>query len=91
MIQIFESCYIPVWHTRSNSKNSLKLIINFDCPLNVEQFYPDAGEEIPRDPHPEKGTRARLTVYVDAKLENNLFTRKSITGILVMLNYIPIG
>jgi hypothetical protein len=37
MIQIFESCYIPVWHTRVKCRNALKYIINFDCPVNIEQ------------------------------------------------------
>jgi hypothetical protein len=36
MIQIFESCYIHVGHTRSNSRNSLKYMSYHDCPLNKE-------------------------------------------------------
>jgi hypothetical protein len=30
------------------------------------EFYPDSGEEIPKDLPPEKGPRVRMTVYVDA-------------------------
>jgi hypothetical protein len=28
------------------------------------EFYPDSGEEIPKDLPPENGTRVRMTVYV---------------------------
>jgi hypothetical protein len=50
------------------------------------EFYPDSGEEIPKDLLPEKGPRVRMTVYIDADHANDLFTRRSITVILVMLN-----
>jgi hypothetical protein len=42
------------------------------------EFYPDAGEEIPKDFLPEKGKRVSLV------------TRRCIKGILVMLNNTPI-
>jgi hypothetical protein len=54
------------------------------------EFYPDASEEIPKDLPPGKGPRVRMTVYVDADYENDLVTRRSITGILVILNKTPI-
>jgi hypothetical protein len=54
------------------------------------EFYPDVGEEIPKDLPPEKGPRVRMTVYVDADHAHDLVTRRSITGILVMLNNTPI-
>jgi hypothetical protein len=54
------------------------------------EFYPDASEDIPKDLSPEKGSRVRMTVYVDADLAHDLVTRRSITGILVMLNNTPI-
>jgi hypothetical protein len=54
------------------------------------EFYPDASEEIPKDFPPEKGPRVRMTVYVDADHAHELVTRRSITGILVMLNNTPI-
>jgi hypothetical protein len=53
-------------------------------------FYPDSEEEIPKDLPPEKGPRIRMTVYVDADHVHDLFTRRSITGILVMINNTPI-
>jgi hypothetical protein len=34
----------------------------------------------------KKGPRVRMTVYIDADHANDLVTRRSITGILVMLN-----
>jgi hypothetical protein len=58
---------------------------------NLMEFYPDASEEIPKDLPPEEGPRVRMTVYVDADHIYDLVTRRSITGILVMLNYTPIS
>jgi hypothetical protein len=54
------------------------------------EFYPDASEEIPKDRHPENRSRVRMTVNDDADHAHDLVTRRSITGILVMLNNIPI-
>jgi hypothetical protein len=53
-------------------------------------FYPDSGEEISENLPPEKGPRVRMTVYVDADHAHDLVTRRSIIGILVMLNNTPI-
>jgi hypothetical protein len=59
---------------------------------NWMELYSDASEEIPKDLPPEKGPRIRMTVdvYADADHAHDLVTRKSITGILVMLNNTPI-
>jgi hypothetical protein len=57
---------------------------------NWMEFDPDASEEIPKDLPPEKGPRLRMTVYVDADHAHDLVTRRSITGILVMINNTPI-
>jgi hypothetical protein len=46
-----------------------------------------ASEDIPKDLTPEKGPRVRMTVYADAHHAHDLVTRRSITGILVILNY----
>jgi hypothetical protein len=56
------------------------------------EFYPDTREEIPTNLPPEKGPRVRMTVYVDIDADHgyDLITRRSITGILVMLNNTPI-
>jgi hypothetical protein len=53
---------------------------------NWMEFYPDAEEEIPNDLPAPKGSKVRMTVYVDADHAHDLVTRRSITGILVMLN-----
>jgi hypothetical protein len=57
---------------------------------NWMEFYPDASEEIPKDVPPEKVPMVRMTDYVDADHAHDLVTRRSITGILVMLNNTPI-
>jgi hypothetical protein len=57
---------------------------------NWMKFHPDASEEIPKDLPPEKGTTVRMTVYADAYHAHDIVTRRSITGILVMLNNTPI-
>jgi hypothetical protein len=53
------------------------------------KFYLDAGEEIPKDLPPEKEPRVRMAVNVDADHAHDLVARRSITGILVMLNKTP--
>jgi hypothetical protein len=57
---------------------------------NWMEFYPDASEDIPNDVPPKTEPRVRMTVYVDADHAHDLVTRRSITGILVMLNNTPI-
>jgi hypothetical protein len=57
---------------------------------NWVEFYPDADEEIPNDLPTSKGSKVRMTVYVDADHAHDLVTRRSITGILVMLNNTPV-
>jgi hypothetical protein len=54
------------------------------------EFYPDDGEEIPKDLPPEKGPRFRVTTDVDADHAHDLVIRRSIAGILFMLNNTPI-
>jgi hypothetical protein len=54
------------------------------------EFYPDASEEISKDLPPEKVPRFRMTVYVDADHAHDVITRRSITGILAMMNNTPI-
>jgi hypothetical protein len=57
---------------------------------NWMEFYPDAGEEIPKDIPPEKGPRVRMTVHVDADHAHDLVTTISTTGILFIINNAPI-
>jgi hypothetical protein len=53
---------------------------------NQMEFYPDASEDIPKYLPAKKGMRVWMIVYVDADQAHDLVTRRSITGILVMLN-----
>jgi hypothetical protein len=57
---------------------------------NWKDFYPDAEEEIPNDLPMSKGPKVRMMVYVDADHAHDLVIRRSITGILMMLNNTPI-
>jgi hypothetical protein len=50
----------------------------------------DIAYAFPRDLPPEKFPRVRMTIYVDADHAHDLVTRRSITGILFMLNNTPI-
>ena len=55
-----------------------------------EEFYPDAQEELPdRMPMP-KGKPARITCYVDADHAHDKLTRRSVTGVILMVNNMPI-
>jgi hypothetical protein len=53
---------------------------------NGKDVYTDAEEEILNDLPMSKGPKVWLTVYLDADYAHDLFTRQSITGILVMFN-----
>jgi hypothetical protein len=46
--------------------------------------------QIPKDLPPEKGQRVRLSFYVDVDHAHDLVTRRSITGILSLINNTPI-
>ena len=50
------------------------------------EFYPFAEEDIPHDMPTPKGRSVRLTVYVDADHAHDLVTRRSVTGIVAMVN-----
>jgi hypothetical protein len=58
--------------------------------LSWLKLYPDSGEDISKDLPTEKGPRVSMTVYVDFDHAHDLVTRRSITGIIVNLNYICI-
>jgi hypothetical protein len=65
-------------------------VYTFKDHSNWMEFYQNVGEEIPKDLSPEKGPGVRTTVYVYVDCTHDLVTRRSITGILVMLNNTPI-
>ena len=54
------------------------------------EFYPDAVENVPNDLPLPQGNMARLTCYVDADHARDSVTRRSVTGIFVLLNNTPI-
>ena len=54
------------------------------------EFYPDAVENIPDNRLEPCGGLCRLTVYVDADHARDQTTRRSITGIIVLLNNTPL-
>ena len=54
------------------------------------EFYPDAKEDIPRDMPKTYGKKVTLTCYVDADHARDTVTRRSVTGILLLLNNTPI-
>ena len=57
---------------------------------NWEEFYPGIKEELPPDMPEPKGKPVRITVYVDADHAHDVVTRRSVSGILLMLNNTPI-
>ncbi len=54
------------------------------------EFYPDAKEELPPDMPEPIGKPVRITVYVDADHAHDLVTRRSVTGIIVLVNSTPV-
>ena len=57
---------------------------------NWKEFYPDTEEMLPpksQIPNP-KGPQVRMTVFKDADHAHNVVTRKSVIGILLLLNNI---
>jgi len=57
---------------------------------NWIEFYPDAEEDVPPDMLPPLGDEATLTVYVDADHARNQVTRRSVTGIVLLVNNTPL-
>jgi hypothetical protein len=58
-------------------------------PHNWTEFYPDAAEEIPPDMPTPKGLPIHTMCYVDADHAHDLVTRRSVTGILILANNMP--
>ena len=52
--------------------------------------YPDAVEDIPPDKPCPRGNLCTLTCYVDADHARDKLTRRSVTGVLILLNNTPI-
>ena len=54
------------------------------------EFYPDASEELPHDMPIPKGKVVRTTCYVDADHAHDVVTRRSVTGVLLFMNGMPV-
>ena len=54
------------------------------------EFYPDAMEETPPKMLSPKGDLATLTCYVDSDHARDQVTRRSVTGILLLLDNTPL-
>ena len=57
---------------------------------NWIDFYPDAEEELPPDMPNQYGNPARITCYVDADHAHCKQTRRSITGVVLFVNNMPV-
>ena len=57
---------------------------------NWDDFYPDAEEELPPDMPKPLGKPVRITCYVDADHAHCKMTLRSITGIVLFINNMPI-
>ena len=53
-------------------------------------LYPDANEELPPNMPEPKGKEVQITVYKDADGASDVVTRRSVTGILVLVNSFPV-
>ena len=79
-----------------------KILIDVSHPMVREQvdvtknhdwieFYPDAVEDSPTDKPQALGKLCTLTCFVDADHARDQLTRRSVTGIIVLLNNTPIS
>lgn len=60
-----------------------------DC--NWSEYFPDAAEEIPTHSPPPHGEMLHVTAYVDADHARDNVTRRSVTGIILLINNTPIA
>ena len=60
-----------------------------DC--DWSEYYPDAFEELPTHCPMPFGDTVQLTAYVDADHARNTVTRRSVTGIILLINNMPIA
>ena len=54
------------------------------------ELYPDATEELPPDMPEPLGKVVRMTVFVDADHAHDVVTRRSVTGVLLLINNTPV-
>ena len=73
------------------SQPAIRETINIEKIHDWIEFYPDAEEDLPKDRPKPSGKLCTLTCFVDADHARDQLTRKSVTGILVLLNNTPIS
>ena len=56
----------------------------------MQNIYWEACEDIPANAPPPRGASVQINVYVDSDHAGNKVTRRSRTGILILLNMAPI-
>ena len=57
----------------------------------MKDLYPDAEETLPHDMPPPRGEEVDINAFVDADHAGNRITRRSHTGIVLMINMAPIS
>ena len=57
----------------------------------MKNIYREACEGIPDNAPPPRGASVQISVYVDSDHAGNKVTRRSQTGILILLNMAPIN
>jgi hypothetical protein len=65
-------------------------IATFHRDCDWSEFFPDAIEDLPTKSPDPYGAPVKLTVYVDADHARNNVTRRSVTGILLLINNTPL-
>ena len=57
---------------------------------NWSEFYPDAKEEVPEDMLEAFGQTCSITCYVDSDHARDKLTRRSVTGVILLVNNTPV-
>src|SRR5688572_14856877 len=87
-------------YLKQNAKGRLMIDINSPTvrdiiDTNVEpdwtEFYPDAAENLPSERPEPLGNLCTITTYVDADHARDQVTRRSVTGIVELLNNTPVS
>ena len=74
-----------------NSFPSCRNQATFHRHCDWSEYFPDALEDVPPKAPPPFGTTVHLTAYVDADHARDNVTRRSVTGIILLLNNTPIA
>lgn len=64
--------------------------VEFQQTCDWQEVFPDAFEELPRRCPKPTGDKLHITCYVDADHARNRVTRRSVTGIMLLINNTPL-